>query len=130
MPAAVACDYCGRRAPLVTGREVYPHRPDLHAKQFYQCRPCGAYVGVHPNTTKPLGRLANAELRRAKMSVHAAFDPIWKEGGRRRGDAYAWLARELGISRSQCHVGMFDLETCRRAIAACRAMVANSHPEI
>ena len=31
-----------------------------------------AYVGVHKGTDKPLGRLANAELRYWKKRAHAA----------------------------------------------------------
>lgn len=30
------------------------------------------------------------------------------------------LTRELGISAEECHVGMFDLERCRRAAEALR----------
>lgn len=68
----VACDYCGDAAKLVTGKAIYPHRPDLFRLHFWQCEPCGAYVGCHKKEggngdgTKPLGRIANAELRAAK----------------------------------------------------------------
>ena len=115
----VSCDYCGAVAPLTTGLELYPHRPDLSEKQFYACMPCGAWVGCHPGTTKPLGRLADGELRRAKMAAHAAFDPIWKGGHMKRGKAYGWLAGKLGIAKDDCHIGMFDIATCRRVAAIC-----------
>lgn len=117
--APVSCDYCGKNAPLVTGRQVYPHRPDLYAKKFYKCTPCDAMVGVHPGTIKPLGRLANAELRKAKMAAHAAFDPLWKNGDRKRGSCYAWLADQLGIRHQDCHIGMFDVDMCKRVVEAC-----------
>jgi hypothetical protein len=35
-------------------------------------------VGCHKGTTKPLGRLADAELREWKKRAHAAFDPVWQ----------------------------------------------------
>jgi hypothetical protein len=120
----VVCDYCGNGAQLVTGREVYPHRPDLYAKQFYQCKPCDAMVGCHPGTTKALGRLANAELRRAKIYAHAAFDPIWKSGCKKRSSAYAWLADQLGINHQDCHIGMFDVDMCMRVVEVCRRAAA------
>ena len=66
----------------------------------------------------PLGRLANAELRRAKSAAHAAFDPLWKSKRMKRRDAYGWLARELGISRDNCHIGMFDIAACRAVVRA------------
>lgn len=113
------CVYCHEPAKLVTGREVYPHRPDLFAKQFYACLPCGAWVGCHPGTTKPLGRVANAELRQLKMKAHAAFDPLWKNGAGNRGKRYGWLAQRLGIEKHRCHIGYFSEDECRRVIAIC-----------
>lgn len=114
------CPYCGKAASLVGGINIYPHRPDLAEKKFYQCAPCDAYVGCHPGTTNPLGRLADAELRKAKMAAHAAFDPLWKEGNKKRGSAYAWLCDQLGIEKKDCHIGMFDVEMCRRVVEVCR----------
>lgn len=115
--SAVKCDYCGNDARLTDGREVYPHRPDLFAKAFYVCTPCDARVGCHPGTTNALGRLANAELRAAKQSAHAAFDPLWRSGPLKRKDAYYRLSKALGIPFGDCHIGMFDVETCRRVVA-------------
>lgn len=116
----VSCPYCGERAKLVTGKDLYPHRPDLYAKPFYACLPCDAYVGCHEGTTNPLGRLANFELRKAKMAAHAVFDPIWRSGTMRRTQAYQWLAGELGIDPKDCHIGMFDVDACRRVVDICR----------
>lgn len=112
----VICPYCNQPAPLVTEKEVYPDLPWLHDKSFYMCAPCGAYVGCHDGTTRPLGRLANAELRIAKMAAHAAFDPLWKSRLYTRRAAYSWLAKKLGIERDDCHIGGFDVETCRRVV--------------
>jgi len=112
--------YCKGRALLVGGLKIYPHRQDLKDKKFYLCGPCNAYVGCHPGTTNALGRLANAELREAKMAAHAAFDPIWKTGQKKRGGAYAWLCDQLGIEKKDCHIGMFDVEMCKRVVAACK----------
>ncbi len=113
----VICPYCGGNALLVTGAVIYPHRKDLAAKRFYQCAPCDAYVGCHPSG-QPLGRLANMELRQAKMSAHAAFDPLWKPvgGSRARSRAYRKLAQLLGIPPSDCHIGAFDVHQCRRVV--------------
>ena len=129
----VICDYCDRPAKLVTGNVIYPHRTDLFSKKFWQCEPCGAYVGCHPADTKhqrgdgdgakPMGRLANAELRRAKQAAHAAFDPLWLSSADRRGaraKAYAWLAEAIGISKANCHIGMFDVDRCKAVVSAVR----------
>lgn len=70
-----------------------------------------------------MGRLADAHLRQAKLKAHEAFDPIWKGRKMSRSKAYGWLAKQLGISREETHIGMFDLETCRLVIEICREAV-------
>lgn len=124
----VLCDYCGLPAKLVTGSAVYPHRADLASKNFYQCEPCKAWVGVHPGTITPLGRLANAELRGMKQAAHAAFDPLWEGKIRRdkcsksaaRRAAYAWLSEQTGIPPEETHIAMMDVARCRKVIEVCR----------
>lgn len=127
----VICDYCGNVAEFVTGRDVYPHRPDLFAKKLYRCLPCNAVVGCHEGTDNPLGRLANPELRKAKMEAHAFFDPIWQGKSKKRGSAYAWLADQLGVDSAACHIGMFDVAMCNRVVEVCRYADRRTpeHPE-
>lgn len=114
----VVCPYCGSGADLVSGQSVYPHRSDLFHKWFYMCSPCDARVGCHPKSKRPLGRLANSELRRWKMKAHAAFDPLWKSKKMSRKEAYSWLSDRLGIHPDETHIGMFDVEMCKKVIKA------------
>lgn len=123
----VNCDYCGNPAKLVKGSVIYPHRPDLSKLSFWQCEPCRAYVGCHKNSNAiPLGRLANAELRKAKNRAHAAFDPLWKSGKMKRSYAYQWLSEQLGIAGKDCHIGMFDVDMCNRVIK----IISNREPSL
>ena len=69
----VYCDYCGRETEYVDSKVIY----GKSYGKIYLCRNCMAYVGVHKGTDKPLGRLANAELRNWKKAAHAVFDPLW-----------------------------------------------------
>ena len=110
------CPYCNNPSTKVSGSEIYPHREDLWDIVIYECKPCDARVGCHKGTDNPLGRLANAELRAAKMEAHLAFDPLWKTKTKSRSGAYQWLAKELGIRPKDCHIGMFDVETCQRVV--------------
>lgn len=122
----VRCIECDGMATLTDGHAIYPHRPDLYAKSFYRCR-CGAYCGCHPGTTQALGYPCGPETRRARSAAHAAFDPLWKRGKMSRASAYKWLAEQLGIQKSDCHIGMMDAETARRVptiIAALEAQEA------
>lgn len=118
----VICAYCRAKAELVGGDAIYPHRPDLSAKKFWRCAPCDAYVGTHKNSKDhaPLGRLANAELRRLKMQVHALLDPMWQDRSMSRSQAYAYLCFWMEIPSAECHVGMFDEDRCRAAIKVLR----------
>lgn len=113
---APVCPYCRSRSQLVYGNIIYPYRKDLHSLKFYQCAPCDAYVGCHRNSGVPLGRLANAQLRTAKMSAHTAFDPIWKTGLMTRSGAYAWLAKMMRMNPEDCHIGMFDVDQCKLVV--------------
>ena len=112
------CPYCGNNAELKTGHHVYPHRPDLSHLKIWACTPCDAWVGTHKNSPdhKPLGRLANAELRRAKMAAHAAFDPIWKSGQMSRRKAYSLLAEKMGLPKLKAHIGEFDVDQCKQVV--------------
>lgn len=110
----VYCDYCGRETEYVDSKVIY----GKSYGKIYLCRNCMAYVGVHKGTDKPLGRLANAELRNWKKAAHAVFDPLWKYGRFRghRNAAYAWLAQKMGLPVEKTHIGMFDVGQCRKAI--------------
>ena len=112
----VKCDYCNKESELVDGSVIYPHRPDLFHKYFYRCVDCLAHVGCHPNTTKPLGRLANKELRQAKSEAHLSFDKLWKRYGMDRNEAYAYLADKMGIDKKDAHIGMFTVEQCKEVV--------------
>ncbi|MFT3955769.1 MAG: zinc-finger-containing protein [Piscinibacter sp.] len=114
----VFCNYCGKRAGLFTGKDVYPHREDLHERRFWVCWPCNAWVGCHKagDGTEPLGMLADEPLRNARSAAHNAFDPLWQNGEMSREDAYAWLADAMGISALKCHIGWMDIDECRRVL--------------
>lgn len=123
----ITCNYCQQPARLVGREAIYPRRRDLRGLKFWHCAPCGAWVGCHRGIQKPLGRLADAELREAKREAHVAFDELWRRttpaGSFDRNGAYRWLARQLGIERSNCHIGMFDVETCRQVVEVCERKV-------
>ena len=113
---SVICPYCDQKAELVQGYVLYPHRQDLFDKKFYFCRQCSAYVGCHPGTQEPLGTLANAELRSIRSQVHKVFDLIWKSRKKTRRQAYQWLADKLKIKNENCHIALFDIDMCEKAI--------------
>lgn len=110
------CQYCNKEAKLVTGKRIYPKRPDLFNKNYYLCEPCFAYVGCHDGSDRPKGPLANNSLRALRRDVHFYFDKTWKTSVTSRSSAYKWLSEKLKIKPEQCHIGMFDERLCEKTI--------------
>ena len=69
-----------RKCILVTGKEIYPARPELHSLYFWKCQECGQYVGCHKNTQEPLGVIPTQEMKKARQIIHSFMDSMWKTG--------------------------------------------------
>ena len=113
------CNYCGEPVELVIGEDIYPHLKYLHKRWYWKCTNCNAYVGTHINSKshKPLGILANARLRRARMDAHIAIDAMWKgKDNTSRTDVYYWLADKLGLHITNCHIGQFRFKRCNKVV--------------
>lgn len=110
------CPYCGGVPVLADSSEIYNGQSFGPVRL---CRRCGAFVGCHEGTTEPKGRLADKSLREAKKRAHEAFDPLWRSGWMGRQEAYDWLSVSLGIPRERTHIGMFDLDLCKRVVSLC-----------
>lgn len=120
--AGKVCPYCNEKTEYVDSSCIYGRSYGM----IYICRPCDAYVGVHKGTDDALGRLANSELRHWKKEAHAMFDPLWRrkmEQGfskkKARGKAYKWLSEQMGIDIKLTHIGMMDIEQCKRVVELC-----------
>lgn len=118
----VNCNYCGEPAKMISGKQLYYGKgyPHLDKLMYWQCVPCNAHVGTHKNTSKPMGRLANPALRKAKSAAHNAFDPLWQDGEMSRTEAYGWLAHAMAIERKNCHIGYFNLDECLQVLIVCQ----------
>lgn len=78
---------------------------------FYGCSAypkCKGTHGAHPDG-RPLGKPADKETKAARMKAHAAFDRLWKEGKRSRGQAYGWLKAQASIPD---HIAEMDAKQC------------------
>ncbi len=118
-PITPICSYCNNYSEKQTGKQLYPHRKDLYQITVYVCTSCNASVGTHKGTDKPLGRLANPELKQAKQLAHMVFDLMWRKGSMTRKEAYKWLAEKLDIDVKKCHIGYFDLQQCNNVVTVC-----------
>ena len=115
MTNKVICPYCLEPAKLVDNEVIYGR----NYGNSWLCVPCDAYVGCHKGTDNPFGRLANKDLRQAKIRAHIAFDPLWKSKKMTRREAYIWLSKKLGVETKDCHIGMFSIYQCDLTVTIC-----------
>ncbi len=116
MKKPTICRYCGSPVVYTSNAEIYGR--EYGEGKCYLCRNCRAFVGVHPGTDRPLGTLANEELRRYRKITHYWFDQIWKKPLRisTRNKAYEWLSEQLGKPRKYTHIAMFEKQECEKTI--------------
>lgn len=60
--------------------------------------------------------MANKELRDWRIKAHASFDPIWEKGWLARPLVYRELARKVGLTQNEVHIGSSDIDMCKRII--------------
>lgn len=116
IPAPTSCPHCQGDVEIVNNKEIYG-RPYGDWPWAYRCKSktCDSYVGMHPMTNIPLGTLANAELRNARKMAKNEFHDMMTEAKWTRDQAYAHLAKEMGLKHEECHFGWFTIEQCRVA---------------
>ena len=113
---AKACPYCW-------GKTTFDNK-----RKKYRCTSCKASVGVHKGTRQSFGSVATETTRYYRNKAHKYFDYLWlyavhhqgREPSEARTAAYTWLAKELGIPKDFCHMGMFNEYYCKRVVDICR----------
>lgn len=113
------CPYCGQEAEWVENKEVYGKN---YGKSFmiWLCRKCDAYVGVHQNDPdRPLGTMADRELRKWRIKAHAVIDPMWQNKLKTRKEVYLMLQNAFG---KEIHIGEADINTCKAIIEFIRGL--------
>lgn len=106
------CPYCKMEAIWCENKEIYGRN---YGKSYmcYLCKKCDAYVGCHNNSKKPLGTMANKELREWRKKTHTTIDPIWRDGVISRGKLYRMMSDHFGFD---VHIGESDVEICKKII--------------
>ena len=122
------CPYCN-------GKILYSKSSKMiYGKDYggiYYCENfpiCNSYVGVHKNTKKSLGTIANESLRKKRKEAHYYFDFLWKIKYKKgyknaRTLAYKWLSKKMNINIKNTHIGMFNEEECDKVINICKPYV-------
>ena len=104
LPVPEQCDNCcSFNIELTTNDRIYGRRYG-DWPHIYFCGDCRAAVGCHPGTFVPLGRMADRQTRALRTKAHDEFDRLWQSGLMSRSKAYNWLAAQLSIAPSECHI--------------------------
>lgn len=124
----VFCPYCGRRAVLrpityVIGENRRIFDPD---QMVYVCSAypaCNAYVAANKKNLRPLGSLADGELRNLRIQAHRALRSLWQNGYLSEKDAYHWLSGKLGLPEKDTHIAKFSHYRCKETIRCCEVYI-------
>ena len=65
---------------------------------------------------------ADYATRQTRIRAHEAFDALWQSGTMKRKTAYKMLAKHLGLTRRQTHLGQLNITQCERVITFCNAL--------
>jgi len=116
-PSWPHCPLCAQRAKLLQG----PHGT------FYVCAACDTRIGCKPGTTTPWGPLVPKRTRDLRVEAHRVFDTLWRAKAKRgqttqaraRDCAYTWLAQQMGVEQSACHLAQFSDTQLEQVIELC-----------
>lgn len=119
----IRCPYCGAQAVCRPANTVYGPDTIDTGSYLYLCSnwpSCDAYVGAHKNDRRPMGTLANGDLRHKRILAHHALERLQKERHMDRWAAYVWLQANFGLDKEHAHIGMFSEGMCEKLISLCR----------
>ena len=115
--STLKCPYCGSSVLYRSADGIY--KDNSKNVMLYVCSnypECDAYVRVHPGTNKPVGTMANQQLRVLREKTHKAFDKIHKSGIMTKQEAYYWLANLIDAPLSEAHIGYLREYYCQKVL--------------
>jgi hypothetical protein len=83
---------------------------------IYACAVCKAASGTRADGITPLGRLANAELRKLKKEAYALLSPHLFGDLNKRKCVFKRFSEKMGIHADDCRIGHFDEAATLKAI--------------
>lgn len=119
----INCPYCGAPAVCRPASTVYGNTLRQKGSYLYLCSrwpACDSYVTAHKRDRRPMGTLANGELRHKRILAHRALEKLRRERRMDRWAVYVWLQGKLKLEPEQAHIGMFSEQMCGQVISLCR----------
>lgn len=126
------CPYCGRMAVLRPAKHVYGSRNLDSGNYLYVCSgypSCDSYIGVHKKTMRPMGTLANGDLRHKRIEAHRALNQVVNSGMMTKKGIYIWLQNRFGLREKDMHIGKFSEYRCEETAGNARLYWNNIQKE-
>lgn len=125
----INCPYCGspalcRPASIVHGSSVLEKGRYLYICSHWP--ECDSYVAAHKKDKRPMGNLANKELRHKRMLAHRALEELQQARHMEKWAVYLWLQGHLNLNEEQAHIGLFSEQMCEQVISLCRQAIRTS----
>lgn len=124
----VICPYCGKKAVLRPASYLYADKKIFDPDgMFYVCSgypDCDAYVSANKKNQKPLGKMANGELRHLRIEAHRALREIWQRGYMTQASTYHWLSAKMGLHFKETHIAKFNTYFCEETIRLAHELIA------
>lgn len=118
----VKCPYCGAYAMKRPASVVYGEVARVKNGYLYVCSrwpACDAYVSAHRKSGRPMGTLANGDLRHKRIMAHKALEEFRRRHHMEKWEAYLWLQARLGLGKEQTHIAKFSDFLCEQVIEVC-----------
>lgn len=122
MRETLYCPYCKRPGVLRPAAYVYGDNNLDPEKYLYVCSgypSCDSYIGAHKKSMRPMGTMADSDLRNKRIEAHRALDTIWKNGYMTKHSTYIWLQNRLNLREKDTHIGKFSYYLCEQTIREC-----------
>ena len=138
----IHCPYCGSLATLRPASVIHGLSDISAGTYLYVCRrwpACDAYVSAHDRTHRPMGTLANGDLRHTKQPLgtlangdlrhkrilaHHALHSVQTQLGMNRDQSYRWLQTQMGLPGDQVHIAKCGDYRCEQIIRICENATA------
>ena len=132
-PNRLYCPYCGRQAVLRPATYVYGERNLDPENYLYVCGgypACDSYIGVHKKSLRPMGTLADGNLRHKRIEAHRALNEVINAGVMTKHGLYIWLQNRLCLSETEMHIGKFSYFRCEETIRECKKLMEQNKIKI
>ena len=118
----IKCPYCNSPAVLRPASAVFGRNVKSKGSYLYVCShwpKCDAYVSAHKNNLRPMGTLANGELRHKRIIAHRALEAYRTKTRMSKWGIYLWMQGKLRLDARHTHIAMFTEEQCDQLIKEC-----------